>query len=121
MNWGTLYLLLLKFYPFHASPHNNIKPPHADLYRLDVRNIKSAPVAERKLTFGTSSRLERVTAAKFYEINEYLWIGNTVIELQHLLSVNMLTLFGRKKKFLYPMKIKIYSYIFFLQLYIEGK
>ena len=37
--------------PFLPSPHNNIKTPHTDLYRLDVRNVKSAPVAGRKLTF----------------------------------------------------------------------
>ena len=45
--------------PFVFSPHD-IKPPLADLYQLDVRNVKSAPVAGRKLTFGTSSRLEKV-------------------------------------------------------------
>ena len=46
--------------PFMPSLHNNIKPPHTDLYQLDVHNAKSTPMAWQKLTFGTSSCLERV-------------------------------------------------------------
>ena len=55
--------------PFMPGTHNNIKPPHTDLYRLDVRNVMSAPVDGRKLTFGTSCWCERVNRFYIY----FLW------------------------------------------------
>ena len=61
-NWtGCILIITMKnLQGFHASPHNNIKTLHTDLYRLDIRNVKSAPVDGRKWTFGTSCRRERL-------------------------------------------------------------